>query len=409
MIEVVIKADGISKQYRLGLQEKKSDTFVGQVLDMVKTPLKNFKRLANLSKFTNDDNSIFWALKDINFEVRQGEVLGIVGKNGAGKSTLLKILSRITEPTAGNIMIRGRVSSLLEVGTGFHPELTGRENIYMNGTILGMTKKEIDIKFNEIINFSGVRKHIDTPVKFYSSGMKVRLAFSVAAHLEPEILIIDEVLAVGDAEFQKKCLGKMEDVANEGRTVLFVSHNMSAVKSLCTRAILLNNGEIEFGGDVDDVIEHYLKDFRNPNEINENKYISYLNINKQKSNAFIKIGEDLKINFAFKNLEYPIKNPIIKIEIQSEEGIEVASINSFHSVDHSFEISNNSNIEVLIPNLSLNVGTYYLVLTLRDNKTSLINEAYLTHIRVLADSFYKTGKLPNKKYKILIPNSWAFN
>ena len=202
----VIKVENVSKRYRIGVQEK-SDTFAGQLKNAITYPVRNFKRITQLKKFDNEnDPSVFWALKDINFEVKQGEVLGIIGRNGAGKSTLLKVLSRITEPTTGSIKIKGRVSSLLEVGTGFHPELTGRDNVYMNGTILGMTKKEIDKKFDEIVAFSGVEQHIDTPVKFYSSGMKVRLGFSVAAHLEPEILIIDEVLAVGDFEFQKALL-----------------------------------------------------------------------------------------------------------------------------------------------------------------------------------------------------------
>lgn len=202
--------------------------------------------------------SILWAVKDISFDVKKGEVLGIIGRNGAGKSTLLKILCRITDPTKGRARIRGRISSLLEVGTGFHQELTGRENVYLNGTILGMTKAEVKRKFDEIVDFSGVERFIDTPVKRYSSGMKVRLAFSVAAHLEPEILIIDEVLAVGDADFQKKCLNKMEDVGQQGRTVLFVSHNMPAVSRLCDRAVLLENGQVVENGRTDDVIVKYL-------------------------------------------------------------------------------------------------------------------------------------------------------
>jgi lipopolysaccharide transport system ATP-binding protein len=201
----------------------------------------------------------FWALKGVNFEIRQGEVVGVIGQNGAGKSTLLKVLSRITDPTAGRIRLRGRVASLLEVGTGFHPELTGRENIFLNGAILGMSRAEIKAKFDEIVAFAGVEKFLDTPVKHYSSGMYVRLAFAVAAHLEPEILVIDEVLAVGDAEFQKKCLGKMEEVAKDlGRTILFVSHNMSAVRSLCSRAILLADGKLIADDSVDNVIESYL-------------------------------------------------------------------------------------------------------------------------------------------------------
>ena len=211
--------------------------------------------LSNILKSVSTNGDEFWALKNISFEVKKGEVIGIIGKNGAGKSTLLKILSRITKPTNGRIEINGRVASLLEVGTGFHPELTGRENIYLNGTILGMTKKEVKSKFQEIIEFSGVEKFIDTPVKHYSSGMYVRLAFAVAAHLEPEILIIDEVLAVGDIEFQKKCLGKMKDVAENGRTVLFVSHNMTAVKSLCSSGILIEKGQIKFAGGVSETVK----------------------------------------------------------------------------------------------------------------------------------------------------------
>ena len=203
--------------------------------------------------------SEFWALRDVSFDVQPGEVVGIIGRNGAGKSTLLKILSRITEPTSGEIRVRGRIASLLEVGTGFHPELSGRENIFLNGAILGMTKAEISSKFDEIVDFAGVEQFIDTPVKRYSSGMYVRLAFAVAAHLEPEILIVDEVLAVGDAEFQKKCLGKMKDVAGHGRTILFVSHNMGAMLTICKKAIWLNNGSINYIGDTRDVVDQYLK------------------------------------------------------------------------------------------------------------------------------------------------------
>lgn len=256
----VISVNGLGKKYRIGKAEKRADTVLSAILNGIKQPLENLKQIRSLSKLEYDEASIMWALKNISFEVRQGEVLGIIGRNGAGKSTLLKILSRITEPSEGEVVIHGRIASLLEVGTGFHPELTGRENIYMNGTILGMRRKEIDQKLDEIIDFSGVEKYLDTPVKFYSSGMRVRLGFSVAAHLEPEILIIDEVLAVGDFEFQKKCIGKMDDVAkNEGRTVLFVSHNMAAVKSLCNRGVVLENGTSVFQGRIEASIDVYLK------------------------------------------------------------------------------------------------------------------------------------------------------
>jgi lipopolysaccharide transport system ATP-binding protein len=234
---------------------------VGAMGSILKSPFGNLKRLKNLTSFNEEINGaddIIWALKDVFFEVKRGEVLGIIGANGAGKSTLLKILAQITHPTFGKVKLVGRIASLLEVGTGFHPELTGRENIYLNGTILGMTKKEIDSKLDEIIDFSGVEKFIDTPVKRYSSGMGVRLAFSVAAHLDPEILLIDEVLAVGDAEFQKKCLGKIDKVAKDGRTVIFISHNMNAVENLCENTIVLVNGELVKLAASKDAVEYYL-------------------------------------------------------------------------------------------------------------------------------------------------------
>ncbi|MDX2359890.1 MAG: ABC transporter ATP-binding protein [Crocinitomicaceae bacterium] len=238
----VISVKNISKHYVIGA--KKDGSLAGT--------------LTNLFKSSSSKKDKFHALKDVSFDISKGEVLGIVGKNGAGKSTLLKILSQITRPSKGSVELNGRIASLLEVGTGFHPELTGRENIFLNGTILGMTRKEVKNKFDEIVEFSGVQKFIDTPVKHYSSGMYVRLAFSVAAHLEPEILIIDEVLAVGDAEFQRKCLGKMKDVSQKGRTVIFVSHNMEAIKSLCTRAILITEGQIADDGDPEIITKKYL-------------------------------------------------------------------------------------------------------------------------------------------------------
>ena len=246
--EIAIKVENISKIYRIGSKKEMNDNFVTAIFEFMKSPLKNFRKYRSLYTF-NDINAnsesnssdIYWALKDVSFEVKQGESIGIIGRNGAGKSTLLKILSRVTDPTSGYAEFRGRISSLLEVGTGFHPELTGRENIYLNGSILGMKKREIDNRFEEIVEFSGVRKFLETPVKRYSSGMRVRLAFSVAAYLESEILIIDEVLSVGDADFQRKCLEKMENISKVGRTVLFVSHNMSAIQNLCSRLIFCCN------------------------------------------------------------------------------------------------------------------------------------------------------------------------
>lgn len=254
-----LKIDGLYKEYRLG--EVSTGTFAHDLNRLwyrfrgKENPYEKITETNDRTK--NTEGQYVWALEDINFSVAQGEVLGIIGRNGAGKSTLLKILSKVTSPTRGSIAIHGRIASLLEVGTGFHPELTGRENIFLNGAILGMTKNEIRSKFDEIVAFSGVEKYIDTPVKRYSSGMYVRLAFAVAAHLEPEILIIDEVLAVGDVEFQRKCLGKMKEVAGEGRTVLFVSHNMTAVKKLCSKGLLLDQGRVVFIGSAEETVQAY--------------------------------------------------------------------------------------------------------------------------------------------------------
>jgi lipopolysaccharide transport system ATP-binding protein len=261
-MKTVISVENVSKMYRLG--EVGTGTIshdLNRWWHKIRGKDDPYLKIGESNDRSSKGSSEYvYALKDINFEVKEGEVLGIIGKNGAGKSTLLKLLSMVTSPTSGRIRIKGRTASLLEVGTGFHPELTGRENIFLNGAILGMTKAEIRNKFDEIVDFSGVERYIDTPVKRYSSGMYVRLAFAVAAHLDPEILIIDEVLAVGDAEFQKKCLGKMGDISkNEGRTILFVSHNMGAVKSLCPKSILIKNGLISFLGNTQDVLNEYKK------------------------------------------------------------------------------------------------------------------------------------------------------
>lgn len=267
--DYAIQVENIAKVYRLGLKDDENDTLGSTIAKMIRNPISNFKKYRSLYKFDDLDfdnydeevtqSDILWALKDVSFTIKPGEVVGIIGTNGAGKSTLLKILSRITAPTKGKVTIKGRVSSLLEVGTGFHQELSGRENVYLNGTILGMTKREIDSKFDEIVEFSGVDRFLDTPVKRYSSGMRVRLAFAVAAHLEPEILIIDEVLAVGDAAFQRKCLDKMESVGKEGRTVLFVSHSMPAVTRMCERVIMLDSGRKLLDGSSHEVVRRYLQ------------------------------------------------------------------------------------------------------------------------------------------------------
>ena len=252
---MVLRTIGLGKMYRIGGQRQAYRTLRDT---LVQTAIRPIERIRHPGAATHR-SEVLWALRDVDLEIQHGEALGIIGRNGAGKSTLLKVLSRITEPTEGRVEVKGRVAALLEVGTGFHPELTGRENIQLNGAILGMTRAEIKSKFDEIVDFSEIGRFLDTPVKRYSSGMFVRLAFAVAAYLEPEILVVDEVLAVGDAAFQKKCLGKMEDVAGHGRTVLFVSHNMAAVTSLCSRAVLLENGRLAETGSTREVIDSYLR------------------------------------------------------------------------------------------------------------------------------------------------------
>lgn len=315
MSKVVIKAENISKQYRLGL------VGTGTIKDDMKRWWYNmrgkedpFLKIGEANdRSSKGESDYVWSLRDINFEINQGDSVGIIGRNGAGKSTLLKILSQVTQPTTGKIYTKGRIASLLEVGTGFHPEMTGRENIFLNGAILGMRKHEIQRKLDEIIAFSGVERYIDTPVKRYSSGMYVRLAFAVAAHLESEILIVDEVLAVGDAEFQKKCLGKMNDVSKgEGRTVLFVSHNMAAVKSLCNRGILLENGAVKkISNNIENLVSDYFsgnnktsefyRSFTKSDEFSYNKIVKLnsVSIVSSSNEDFISIKDFLKIIFEF--------------------------------------------------------------------------------------------------------------
>lgn len=283
MSDIAIKIENVSKQYRLGLVSTGTLSHDLNRWWATKVMRKEdpYLKIGEVNDRTTKGSSDYvWALKDINMEIKQGDVVGIIGKNGAGKSTLLKLLSRVTAPTTGTISYKGRIASLLEVGTGFHPELTGRENIYMNGAIMGMNKAEITRKLDEIVDFSGCERYLDTPVKRYSSGMTVRLGFAIAAHIEPDILVVDEVLAVGDAEFQKKAIGKMQDVSRgEGRTVLFVSHNMESIKSLCTRGILLNNGSIDYIGNVQDTIDRYILK-------NESDYCYYAEFNEDENSYF---------------------------------------------------------------------------------------------------------------------------
>ncbi len=328
---------------------------------------------------TKGTSDYVWSLKDVNLDVKQGEILGIIGKNGAGKSTLLKILSRVTGPTKGKVTMHGRVASLLEVGTGFHPELTGRENIFLNGAILGMTKKEIRSKFDEIVSFSGVERYVDTPVKRYSSGMYVRLAFAVAAHLEPEILIVDEVLAVGDAEFQKKCIGKMKDVSDrEGRTVLFVSHNLPALTSLCSRAVLMTKGNLVYSGEPKDVVSHYLNEEGNPDAI-QTKWAAGANISEDhrcQLNGISFVNKELNVFNLDESIEIEIEYEILNgedrynLSLSLFAGDDTYILSSPSISDQWFDKPHTVGVyrtRVTLPANFLNEGDYYITLLLVQN------------------------------------------
>jgi lipopolysaccharide transport system ATP-binding protein len=373
-MSVVIRVEHLSKRYVIRHQQKESYTALRDVLtEKTKKLFNNIKRL-DYKPTGIQKKEEFWALRDINFEVNQGDRIGIIGRNGAGKSTLLKILSRITEPTEGRISIKGRIASLLEVGTGFHQELTGRENIYLNGAILGMHRSEIKRKFDEIVDFSGVENFLDTPVKKYSSGMYVRLAFAVAAHLESEILIVDEVLAVGDAEFQKKCLGKMQDISsNQGRTVLFVSHNMQAITNLCSRVFLVNRGIIAKNDNTSNVVRSYLMSetsesgaiFWNEKTSMGDSVVKLLAIkildrdNNVKKHFFSKSEIKIEFDILINKLEDDI---IIGFDITNEDGIVVFRTYHNDGKEESWpklEVGLNT-ISCMIPGGLFNNGTYYI-------------------------------------------------
>lgn len=391
-----ISISNLSKSYTIGTQKESS------------------LRVALSGIFKNKENSkeTFWALKDVSFDIKQGDVIGIIGRNGAGKSTLLKILSKITQPTEGRIEINGRVASLLEVGTGFHPELTGRENIYLNGTLLGMTRKEVTNKLDEIVEFSGVRKFIDTPVKHYSSGMYVRLAFSVAAHLEPEILIVDEVLAVGDAEFQKKCLGKMSDIAGEGRTVIFVSHDLVAIQNLCEKCVLLDAGKIEGFDLTHKIIEQYLS--RNEHEQSSD----LTNLKNREGSGVIK----------FNKIEWTQKKKVTRvIDGFNEILLEISLNKEVNKADLKIDIGINNSIGTRITWLSnrvinLDSNNENNKITFKIDQLNLMPGAYNCNLFMeyqgeLSDwitgvgyfeigdfDYYKTGKLNPKNQGYVLLN-----
>ena len=456
-MSTVIKIENVSKQYRLGLigtNTLKGDLqrwwynmrglpdptlMIGQENNLnikakAKVKVKGLSTSTSTSASASASASTLtstspldeyvWALKDINFEVQKGEVLGIIGKNGAGKSTLLKLLSRVTAPTTGNIKIKGRVASLLEVGTGFHPELTGRENIYLNGAILGMTKAEIKNKLDEIIDFAGVHKYIDTPVKRYSSGMYVRLAFAVAAHLEPEILIVDEVLAVGDAEFQKKALGKMQDVSrNKGRTVLFVSHNMAAIQNLCTNALLLEFGKIVYQkGIVNNVIQYYLSQIKTASLIKLGDRIDrsgrgnikvnnfeITNINGDRINNIIS-GDSIKFKIYYSVINNSLKpiNVRVALSVTRSDGFFISLFDT-EILGQNFQYLDKTQgaFVCLIDHCPFSEGMYFLNIAVRQNDImeDWIQEAY--SFEVIHGDFFDTGKTVPPGYNgVLIDHKW---
>ena len=376
---IVIEVSNLSKAYQLG--QIGTGTISRDLERFWITKIRGkedpFLKIGQINNRTvKGESDIVWSLKDINFEIQQGDAVGIIGRNGAGKSTLLKLLSRVTAPTIGNIKVKGRVASLLEVGTGFHPELSGKENIFLNGAILGMRKTEIKRKFDEIVDFAGVERYIDTPVKRYSSGMYVRLAFSVAAHLESEILIVDEVLSVGDAEFQKKCLGKMGDVSKgEGRTILFVSHNMASVKALCKDGILLENGRMKYQGTAEEVVRNYLGgesdnlNYKKINVINEGfELLDFAIINSNKE-IFDPILRDQEISFVFNYQNHEnIDNLYFNIKIKDEEGrylITTASEISNAIIGHG-----KGSATMKIPSEFFNEGQYFVdLMVIRKNES----------------------------------------
>ena len=431
MSDIAIRCEGLSKQYRIG-QLERYRALRDVISDGFKAPLRQarsaFKRAASKSHHAKavDDiaGSRIWALDNVSFEIKPGEVVGIIGRNGAGKSTLLKILSRITKPTKGHARIHGRVGSLLEVGTGFHPELTGRENVYLNGAILGMRKAEIDRKFDEIVAFAELEKFIDTTVKRYSSGMYVRLAFAVAAHMETEVLLVDEVLAVGDAEFQRKCLGKIGNVGKDGRTVMFVSHNMLAIQTICQRSILLNRSTVECDGPSGKVIEAYTESLgresktavtdlrQHPNRMRDSEPIfSQMKIlNDDGAAATVSPGDDLVLEFQL-NPVTPITQPTLGIGIDNFMGVRVFSVASYLSKAEWRSLEGPTTVRCQIPHVALLPGRYTLSLSVGDGYNYMMDAIpHAAAFTVEPNNYFGNGRLPTiEAGMVLSKSSWEFS
>ncbi|MEH1929797.1 ABC transporter ATP-binding protein [Nostoc sp.] len=417
MSDIVIKVENLGKKYIIGHQQQERYT---ALRDVIANKVKSFGNLIQnpKSKIQNSQEE-FWALKDVSFEIKQGDRVGIIGRNGAGKSTLLKILSRITEPTTGRIKIKGRVASLLEVGTGFHPELTGRENIYLNGAILGMGKVDIKRKFDEIVAFAEVEKFLDTPVKRYSSGMYVRLAFAVAAHLEPEILIVDEVLAVGDVAFQEKCLGKMDDVGKDGRTIIFVSHNMESIRRLCNMGIFMQLGQVKEQGSIEYAIIKYLGQYKSDKQGN-----IILFDKKSKNGFYIDRIEILELDGSIKNLIHTwdgvrfriifyspksLKAGSVVLQISTLTGVVISLCSTQPDSSVSLEFCKGINqVDCVFPKLMLSSGKYLLGAGLAiSNAEWLYKELEHGVVNIESQDVFNSGLAPAaSRYIIPLPHAW---
>lgn len=437
MSDIAIRCDGLCKQYRIGQQER----YLALRDVIAETAISPFRRLrsalegrngnrANHSSNGHDSlrngnaSGFIWALNDVSFELKPGELVGVIGRNGAGKSTLLKILSRITKPTKGHAVINGRVGSLLEVGTGFHPELTGRENVYLNGAILGMRKAEIDRKFDEIVAFAELEKFIDTTVKRYSSGMYVRLAFAVAAHMDTEILLVDEVLAVGDAEFQRKCLGKIGNVGKEGRTVLFVSHNMLAIQTICERSILLNKATIEFDGRSDKVIEAYTESMGTESRTAVTELGSHPNRQRDSQTIFSELrilndsgtattmfspGDDIILEFELLPTS-PINQPTLGVGIDNFMGMRVFSVATYFSEAKWKVLNRPMTVRCRIPGVNLLPGRYTLSLSVGNVYNYLLDAIpHAAFFTIEPNDYFGNGRLPTVDLGVVLSKSqWEF-
>ena len=418
MSDVVLKAENLGKSYLINHQTNgRYLTLRDAILDKTKGLLSKTRRPKG---DTSQNIEEFWALKDISFEVKRGESIAIIGRNGAGKSTLLKILSRITEPTTGRVSIQGRAASLLEVGTGFHQELSGRDNIYLNGAILGMSRRDIQAKFDQIVAFAEVEKFLDMPVKHFSSGMYVRLAFAVAAYLEPDILIVDEVLAVGDSEFQKKCLGRMRDVATEGRTVLFVSHNMAAVQQLCKRGLMLHQGRSMFCGTIDDTIRNYCGQVKTSTSTQLGKrddrtgsqWLKFTKVVICESGGHeinqVLSGQDIVVRLYYES-EKEMQNALVFVSfnVRNNQGVLLTNMNSVDSGFSRLDIYRKGFFECQWPKVNLRSGIYEcnLYCSVNDEIVDWVQSAFTMNVE--DGNFFQTGKLVGAQGDILIHHSWS--